>query len=72
VYAFFERWHRRGLPEALVHRLREKLRVRQERGAQPTASIMDSQIVRAADTVGKATADTTAGRRSPGEAATWQ
>jgi len=66
VYAFFERWHRRGLPEALVHRLREKLRVRQGRGAQPTVSIMDSQIVRAADTVGKASSGYHGGKKTSG------
>src|SRR6266511_1342619 len=46
VYAFYQRWSARGLPQTLVHRLREKLRVRQGRDAQPTASIVDSQIVR--------------------------
>jgi transposase len=66
VYAFFERWHRRGLPEAVVHQLREKLRVRQGRGAQPTASIMDSQIVRAADTVGKASSGYHGGKKISG------
>src|SRR5712692_11253653 len=45
VYAFYERWGARGLPEALVHRLRQKLRVRQGRAPEPTASVVDSQIV---------------------------
>jgi transposase len=66
VYAFFERWHRRGLPEALVHRLREKLRVWQGRGARPTASIVDSQIVKAADTVGKASSGYHGGKKISG------
>src|ERR1017187_7244102 len=53
VYKFFERWSQRELPETLVHRLRRRLRVHQGRAAEPTAVIVDSQIARAADTVGK-------------------
>jgi transposase len=53
VYAFFDRWSARGLPGGLVHRLRGALRARQGRAAGPTAVIVDSQIVKAADTVGK-------------------
>jgi hypothetical protein len=34
--------------------LREQVRVLARRGPQPTAAIIDSQSVRAADTVGKA------------------
>ena len=47
VYAFFERWQARGLAETLVHRLRRKLRVHQGRTAGPSASIVDSQIIKA-------------------------
>src|ERR1019366_3670473 len=53
VYKFFERWSQRELPETLVHRLRRRLRVHQGRDGEPTAVIVDSQIVKAADTVGK-------------------
>jgi transposase len=53
VYKFFERWSQRGLPPALVCRLRGRLRAHQGRNAEPTAVIVDSQIVKAADTVGK-------------------
>jgi transposase len=52
VYAFYERWNARGLPQRLVERLRHRLRVRARRDAQPSAAIMDSQSVKAADTVG--------------------
>jgi transposase len=51
VYAFYQRWNSRGLPAALAGRLRELLRARQGRAAQPTACIVDSQIVKCADTV---------------------
>lgn len=52
VYAFFQRWSQRGLPQQLVDRLRYRLRVRARRDAQPSAAIVDSQSVKAADTVG--------------------
>ncbi len=51
VYAFYQRWNARGLPAALAARLRETLRAHQGRAAQPTACIVDSQIVKCADTV---------------------
>ena len=54
VYKFFERWSQRGLPGELVHRLRGRLREHQGRSPDPTASIVDSQIVKAADTVSRA------------------
>jgi transposase len=52
VYAFFQRWSQRGLPQRLVERLRHRLRVRARRDAQPSAAIIDSQSVKAAETVG--------------------
>jgi transposase len=55
VYAFFQRWSQRGLPQQLVDRLRHRLRVRARRDAQPSAAIIDSQSVKAADTVGAGT-----------------
>lgn len=54
VFAFFQRWSQRGLPQQLVGRLRDQLRTRLRRKPQPTAAIMDSQSVKAADTVGAA------------------
>jgi transposase len=53
VCKFSGRWSQRGLPEALVHRLRGRLRGHQGQAATPTAVIAGSQIVKAADTVGK-------------------
>ena len=54
VYAFYERWNSRGLPQAVAARLRESLRARQGRAAQPSACIVDSQMVKCADTVAQA------------------
>jgi transposase len=66
VYAFFERWNSRGLPQELVRRLRELLRVHQGRSAEPTACIVDSQIIKCADTVGKATSGYHGGKKING------
>ncbi len=52
VYAFFQRWSQRGLPQQVVARLRSRLRTGVGRDVQPTAAIVDSQTVKAAETVG--------------------
>ena len=52
VYAFFERWSGRGLPQRLVDALRARIRIACGRAALPTAGSIDSQSVKAADTVG--------------------
>jgi transposase len=66
VYAFFERWNGRGLPQALVTRLRELLRRHQGRAAQPTACIVDSQMVKAHDTVPRTTSGYHGGKKITG------
>jgi transposase len=66
AYAFWERWNRRGLPGELVTRLRERLREHQGRKAQPTACIVDSQIVKAHDTVSKRTSGYHGGKKITG------
>ena len=50
----------------LVRRLRERLRVRQGRKPEPTACIVDSQIVKCADTVPKATRGYHGGKKITG------
>ena len=66
AYAFYERWNGRGLPLALITRLRELLRAYQRRNAQPSACIADSQIVKAHDTVRKATSGYHGGKKITG------
>ena len=66
VYAFFERWNARGLPQALVDRLRGRLRVALGRAELPTAGSIDSQSVKAADTVGAASRDFDGGKKING------
>jgi transposase len=55
VYAFFQRWNQRELPERLAHRLRDRLRAAQDRLVQPTLALIDSQTVKAAEWIGAAT-----------------
>ncbi len=66
VYAFFERWNARGLPHRLVGRLRGRLRVAAGRNELPTACSIDSQSVKAADTVGAASRGFDGGKKING------
>jgi transposase len=66
VYAFYDRWSNRGLPSALVTRLRERLRETRGRNREPSACVIDSQIVKCADTVGKATSGYHGGKKITG------
>jgi transposase len=66
VYAFFQRWSQRGLPCRLVDRLRGRLRVRAGREVEPSAAIVDSQSVKAADTVGAASRGFDGGKKING------
>ncbi len=52
VYAFYDRWSQRELPQRLSHRLRERLRRHAGRHTQPTAAIADSQSVKSAGWAG--------------------
>lgn len=52
VYAFYERWSERELPQRLCHRLRDQLRRQAGRNIQPTAAIVDSQSVKSAEWAG--------------------
>src|SRR6266545_2905112 len=66
VYAFFQRWSQRGLPQRLVERLRGRLRTGLGREVQPSAAILDAQTVKAADTVGAATRGFDSGKKING------
>ncbi|WP_345581552.1 IS5 family transposase [Nonomuraea rosea] len=67
TYAFFMRWSRRGLPERLAGRLRGRLRILAGRAELPTAGCVDSQTVRAAETVGAAACGYDAGKKLKGQ-----
>ncbi len=62
VYEFYRRWSMRGLPQQLAVRLRE----RQGRKQEPTACIIDSQIVKCADTVPAGTSGYHGGKKIKG------
>ena len=66
VYAFYQRWNARGLPQGLVTRLRDRLRAHQGRRPEPTGCIIDSQIVKCADTVGRKTSGYHGGKKITG------
>jgi transposase len=52
VYAFYDRWSTRELPQRLCHHLRDRLREHGGRARQPTAAIVDSQTVKSAEWAG--------------------
>jgi transposase len=66
VYAFFERWSERGLPQRLADRLRGRIRLACGRAELPTAAVIDAQTVRGADTVAAASAGYDAGKKTKG------
>jgi transposase len=66
VYAFFERWSARGLPQALVDRLRGRVRVAMGRAELPTAGSIDSQSVKAAEWAGAASRGFDGGKKING------
>jgi transposase len=66
VYAFFERWSERGLPQRLADRLRGRIRAACGRAELPTAAVIDAQTVRGADTVAAASAGYDAGKKTKG------
>jgi len=66
VYEFYLRWNKRGLPQALVKRLRERLREIRGRNREPSACVIDSQMVKCADTVPKSTTGYHGGKKISG------
>jgi transposase len=66
VYAFFQRWSQRGLPQRLTDRLRTRLRQGLGREVQPSAAIVDSQSVKGAEWVGASTRGFDSGKKING------
>ncbi|MDV7352046.1 IS5 family transposase [Rhodococcus oxybenzonivorans] len=66
VYAVFARWSHNGGWQRIVDALRDRLRVRDWRDRCPTAAIIDSQTVPAADTVPRSSRGWDGGKRTNG------
>ncbi|WP_307934079.1 hypothetical protein [Salinispora arenicola] len=62
MYSHFQRWNWRGVTDRILTELREQVRLGHGRQPEPTAGIIGVQSVRAADTVHRDTAATTAGK----------
>jgi putative transposase len=54
VYGYFKRWRDDGTLQQLHDRLRDQVRIAAGRDPRPTAAVIDSQSVKAADTVPRA------------------
>lgn len=66
VYNYFAAWEAAGVTQQVLDDLRDRLRLREGRAAEPTAAIIDSQSVRAAETVLKASRGYDAGKKVNG------
>ncbi|MFD9665170.1 IS5 family transposase [Rhodococcus sp. NPDC059968] len=66
MYAVFARWAHSGAWQRILDALRDRLRVRAGRDRCPTAAIIDSQTVPAADTVLRSSRGWDGGKRTNG------
>ena len=66
VYGWFRQWKVRGVTERILEELREQIRLVEGRDAEPSAGVIDSQSVKAADTVGKDSRGYDAGKKVNG------
>ncbi|WP_083661997.1 IS5 family transposase [Actinophytocola xanthii] len=66
VYNYFAAWEKAGITQALLDSLRDRVRLREGRAAEPTAAIADSQSVKAAETVGETSRGFDAGKKING------
>lgn len=53
VYNYFAAWQAAGITQDILDELRDRVRLAEGRAAEPTAAIVDSQSVKAAETVGR-------------------
>ncbi|UQU67426.1 IS5 family transposase [Couchioplanes caeruleus] len=66
VYWQFQQWEQRQVTERILEELREQLRLAEGREPEPSAGVMDSQSVKAADTVGRDSRGYDAGKKVNG------
>jgi transposase len=66
VHKRFAAWERVGASQRLLDALRDRVRLAEGRVAAPSAAVMDSQSVRAAETVGRSTRGWDGGKKVAG------
>lgn len=66
VYNHFAAWEADGVTQDVLDCLRDRIRLREGRTAQPSAAIIDSQSIKAAETVGKPSRGFDAGKKING------
>jgi len=66
VYHYFAAWAKAGITVAMLDVLRDRARLRDGRTANPSAGIIDSQSVTAAETVGRSSRRYDAGKKING------
>ena len=66
VYKRFAAWEKVGASQRLLDALRDRVRLAEGRVAAPSAAVMDSQSVRAAETVGRAARGWDGGKKVAG------
>ena len=66
VYWYFARWEQQKVTEKVMQVLRGRVRQQQGRDVEPSAGLIDSQSVKAADTVGRASRGYDAGKKING------
>jgi transposase len=66
VYNHFAAWEAAGVTQEVLDCLRDRVRLREGRTAQPSAAIIDSQSIKAAETVGRPSRGYDAGKKING------
>jgi transposase len=66
VYNYFDAWDKSGITERCLDMLRDRLRLREGRAVTPSAGVVDSASVKAAETVGANTRGFDAGKKING------
>lgn len=66
VYNYFATWEALGVTQDLLDVLRERVRLREHRALTPSAAVIDSASVKAAETVGAASRGYDAGKKING------
>jgi transposase len=66
IYGWFRQWKDRGVTERILDEPRKQIRLAEGRDAEPSAGVIDSQSVKAAETVGKDSRGYDAGKKVNG------